>query len=188
MLRDFPCDVSILGIVPDDLDKLIAAIGSVEADLLVTLGGASVGDHDLVKPALERCGASLDFWKVAMRPGKPVMAGKLGDMLVIGLPGNPVSAFVTTLLFTKPAAAALAGAVGGAMFLLARWLGGRRRVVSEVVFWSLSLALALRILQPLSALRLELFLPLTAVYGIALEWLWARRALTRSWIRRLVAE
>jgi molybdopterin molybdotransferase len=110
MLRDFPCDISILGIVPDDLDKLIAAIGSVEADLLVTLGGASVGDHDLVKPALERCGASLDFWKVAMRPGKPVMAGKLGDMLVIGLPGNPVSAFVTTLLFTKPAAAALAGA------------------------------------------------------------------------------
>ena len=110
MFSDLPCDLQIIGIVPDSLSKIVAAIQSADADLLITMGGASVGDHDLVKPALEHCGALLDFWKVAMRPGKPVMAGKLGKMLVIGLPGNPVSAFVTALLFAKPAAAALAGA------------------------------------------------------------------------------
>jgi hypothetical protein len=76
--------------------------------------------------------------------------------------------------------AALAGAAGGAIFLGSRWLGRGQRVVSETLFWGLSLALALGILQPLSALRLELFLPLTAVYGVTLEWLWARRALTRT--------
>ncbi len=110
MFSDLPCYINIIGIVPDNLSKIEAAIQSADADLLITMGGASVGDHDLVKPALEHCGALLDFWKVAMRPGKPVMAGKLGKMLVIGLPGNPVSAFVTALLFAKPAAAALAGA------------------------------------------------------------------------------
>ena len=111
MFSNLPCDINIIGIIPDNLLKIVAAIQSAEADLLITMGGASVGDHDLVKPALEHCGALLDFWKVAMRPGKPVMAGKLGKMLVIGLPGNPVSAFVTALLFAKPAAAALAGAI-----------------------------------------------------------------------------
>ena len=110
MFQDIPCDINIIGIIPDDLSKIVAAIRNVDADLLITMGGASVGDHDLVRPALEQCGALLDFWKVAMRPGKPVMAGRLGDMLVLGLPGNPVSAFVTALLFAKPAAAALSGA------------------------------------------------------------------------------
>jgi molybdopterin molybdotransferase len=110
MFADLPCDIKVIGIIPDNLSKIMAAIRSADADLLITMGGASVGDHDLVRPALEQCGALLDFWKVAMRPGKPVMAGKLGEMLVIGLPGNPVSAFVTALLFAKPAAAALAGA------------------------------------------------------------------------------
>jgi molybdopterin molybdotransferase len=110
MFSNLPCDINVIGIVPDDLAKIVEAIRSADADLLITMGGASVGDHDLVKPALEQCGALLDFWKVAMRPGKPVMAGKLGEMLVIGLPGNPVSAFVTALLFAKPAASALAGA------------------------------------------------------------------------------
>ena len=110
MFSDLPCDINVIGIIPDSLSMIVAAIQSADADLLITMGGASVGDHDLVKPALEQCGALLDFWKVAMRPGKPVMAGKLRKMLVIGLPGNPVSAFVTALLFAKPAAAALAGA------------------------------------------------------------------------------
>jgi molybdopterin molybdotransferase len=110
ILNNLHCDIKIIGIVPDNLSKLVEAIRSVDADLLVTIGGASVGDHDLVKPALEQCGASLDFWKVAMRPGKPVMAGQLGGMIVLGLPGNPVSAFVTALLFSRPVAAALAGA------------------------------------------------------------------------------
>ena len=110
LLHDLDCNINLIGIIPDKLTEMVAAIRSVDADLLITLGGASVGDHDLVRPALEACGAKLDFWKVAMRPGKPVMAGQLGEMIVLGLPGNPVSAFVTALLFAKPVAAALAGA------------------------------------------------------------------------------
>jgi molybdopterin molybdotransferase len=100
------------GIVRDDLDALTRAFTDAAsvADILVTTGGASVGDHDLVRPALARAGASLDFWRVAMRPGKPIMAGQLGRTLVIGLPGNPVSAFVTATLFLKPLVARLAGA------------------------------------------------------------------------------
>lgn len=110
MLAEIGADIQDLGIVPDDLDALIAAIAGVKADILVTIGGASVGDHDLVRPALAACGAKLDFWKVAMRPGKPVMAGHLADGIVIGLPGNPVSAYVTALLFLLPAVRALGGA------------------------------------------------------------------------------
>ena len=100
------------GIVRDDLDALAAAFTEAAgaADILVTTGGASVGDHDLVRPALAQAGASLDFWRVAMRPGKPLMAGMLGKTLVLGLPGNPVSAFVTAILFLRPLVARLAGA------------------------------------------------------------------------------
>jgi molybdopterin molybdotransferase len=112
MLRDFRCSVVSPGIIPDDLEVIKGAIrgAAQEADIIVTIGGASVGDHDLVRPALEACGATLDFWRVAMRPGKPIMAGMLGDCLVLGLPGNPVSAFVTAELFLKPALATLGGA------------------------------------------------------------------------------
>lgn len=100
------------GIVRDDLDALARAFADAAADvdILVTIGGASVGDHDLVRPALARAGASIDFWRVAMRPGKPMMAGRLGNTVVIGLPGNPVSAFVTAILFLRPLVAHLAGA------------------------------------------------------------------------------
>lgn len=100
------------GIVRDDLDALTIALRDAAAisDILVTTGGASVGDHDLVRPALVQAGADLDFWKVAMRPGKPIMAGRLGRTLVLGLPGNPVSAFVTATLFLAPLVARLAGA------------------------------------------------------------------------------
>ncbi|MGL6043177.1 MAG: molybdopterin molybdotransferase MoeA, partial [Sandaracinobacteroides sp.] len=78
-------DVTDLGIVPDRADALSAAIASArETDLLVTVGGASVGDHDLVKPGLEAAGAKLDFWRIAIRPGKPLMAGRLADALVVG--------------------------------------------------------------------------------------------------------
>lgn len=111
MLGDWPVDLIDLGILPDRQDVLTRAFAGVEADILVTSGGASVGDHDLVRPALIAAGASLDFWRVAMRPGKPVMAGTLGDATVLGLPGNPVSAFVTATLFLKPLIAALSGAV-----------------------------------------------------------------------------
>ena len=106
------CDVTDLGIIPDELEAISGAIArAAGCDLLITIGGASVGDHDLVRPALQACGASIDFWKVALKPGKPLMAGRLGDMLVLGLPGNPVSAFVTALLFALPAARASCGAV-----------------------------------------------------------------------------
>lgn len=109
-LADLPVEIIDLGILPDDLDALTAAFAAVDADLLVTSGGASVGDHDLVRPALEAAGARLDFWRVALRPGKPVMAGLLRDTVVLGLPGNPVSAFVTAMLFVRPLVARLAGA------------------------------------------------------------------------------
>ncbi|OWK32167.1 molybdopterin molybdotransferase MoeA [Sphingomonas mucosissima] len=110
LLADLPVDIIDLGILPDRLDVLTRAFATVDADLLVTTGGASVGDHDLVQPALRAAGAGIDFWRVALRPGKPLMAGRRGEMAVLGLPGNPVSAFVTTLLFVKPLVAHLAGA------------------------------------------------------------------------------
>ncbi|WP_375392869.1 molybdopterin molybdotransferase MoeA [uncultured Sphingomonas sp.] len=110
MLADLPVALIDLGILPDDLDALRAAFAAVDADLLVTSGGASVGDHDLVRPALQAAGATIDFWRVALRPGKPMMAGRMRDTAVLGLPGNPVSAFVTTVLFVKPLIAHLAGA------------------------------------------------------------------------------
>ena len=99
-----------LGILADDMATLTAAFAAVDADLLVTTGGASVGDHDLVRPALEAAGGVIDFWRIAMRPGKPMMAGKLGAAMVLGLPGNPVSAFVTATLFVRPLVSHLAGA------------------------------------------------------------------------------
>lgn len=110
ILADLPVEIVDLGILPDRLDVLTEAFRSVEADLLVTTGGASVGDHDLVRPALLAAGGEIDFWRIALRPGKPMMAGRLGTALVLGLPGNPVSAFVTATLFVRPLIAHLAGA------------------------------------------------------------------------------
>jgi molybdopterin molybdotransferase len=110
MLADLPVEIIDLGILPDNLDHLRNAFATVEADLLVTTGGASVGDHDLVQPALKAAGGSVDFWRIALRPGKPMMAGRLGETVVLSLPGNPVSAFVTATLFVRPLIAHLAGA------------------------------------------------------------------------------
>ena len=101
-----------LGIAPDDHDAIRDAVErafAAGADILVTLGGASVGDHDLVKPALEAAGVTLGFWKIAMRPGKPMMAGRRGAALALGLPGNPVSSIVCSLLFLAPALRKLTG-------------------------------------------------------------------------------
>lgn len=103
-----------LGIARDTLESLterIQAARDEKADILVTLGGASVGEHDLVQQALQRQGMELGFWRVALRPGKPLMHGKLGDMLLLGLPGNPVSTLVCTVLFLIPAIRALLGDV-----------------------------------------------------------------------------
>lgn len=109
-LAGLPVELIDLGILPDDRPVLEAAFRALDADLLVTTGGASVGDRDLVRPALEAAGATIDFWRIALRPGKPMMAGRLGNAIVVGLPGNPVSAFVTTLLFVRPLIAHLSGA------------------------------------------------------------------------------
>ncbi len=110
LLADLPVDVINLGILPDRLDAIVAAFAQVDADILVTTGGASVGDHDLIRPALQTAGGTLDFWRIALRPGKPMLAGRLRDTVVLGLPGNPVSAFVTATLFLRPLIAHLAGA------------------------------------------------------------------------------
>lgn len=110
LLAELPVELIDLGILPDDLDVMSARFAGVTADILVTSGGASVGDHDLVRPALTAAGGAIDFWRIAMRPGKPMMAGRLGGAVVLGLPGNPVSAFVTATLFLKPLIAAMAGA------------------------------------------------------------------------------
>lgn len=100
------------GIVSDTLEATRQAIRNADAtgaDVLVTTGGASVGDHDWVGRALEAEGFQMSFWKVAMRPGKPVMFGRRGALRVIGLPGNPVSSFVGATLFLMPLVRALAG-------------------------------------------------------------------------------
>ncbi len=105
LVRDNGGEVLDLGIAPDCQDAIAAAIQHARdagADVLVTLGGASVGDHDLVQSTLKASGMELDFWRIAMRPGKPLMVGSLDGMHVIGLPGNPVASMVTGMLFLEP--------------------------------------------------------------------------------------
>jgi len=93
----------LLGIAGDERADIEARIKAASAaDVLVTIGGASVGDRDLVRPALEACGMALDFWKVAIRPGKPMLFGRLGKTRLLGLPGNPVSCLVTARVFLVP--------------------------------------------------------------------------------------
>jgi molybdopterin molybdotransferase len=99
------CDTIDLGIAPDRLPETVAAIRRASAsgaDILVTSGGASVGDYDLVQQALAGEGLALSFWKIAMRPGRPMLHGRLGAMHVLGLPGNPVSSYVCAFLFLVP--------------------------------------------------------------------------------------
>ncbi len=112
LLARHPAIVEDRGIVTDDIDAITNAFRAAarEADIIVTTGGVSVGDRDLVRPALEQAGATLDFWRVAMRPGKPLLAGQLGNAIVLGLPGNPVSSYVTASLFLLPLVARLGGA------------------------------------------------------------------------------
>jgi molybdopterin molybdotransferase len=105
-------EVLDLGIAPDRVEATAAAIRKArvaQCDVLVTMGGASVGDHDVVQRALAGEGLALDFWKIALRPGKPMMHGRLGAMRVLGLPGNPVSSFVCAVLFLLPLLRQLAG-------------------------------------------------------------------------------
>lgn len=108
LVREAGGEPSLLGVALDrdeDVQRLVA--NARGCDLLLTSGGASVGEHDRVQAALTALGMELDFWKIAMRPGKPLMVGDLHGMPLIGLPGNPVSAFVCATLFLRPALAAL---------------------------------------------------------------------------------
>lgn len=124
MLAPYTQSITDHGIVPDDTTILrarLAASLAAEPDFLVTTGGASVGEHDLVQDVLRELGVTLDFWRINMRPGKPLMFGTRGRTLVFGLPGNPVSAMVTAMVFLKPA--------------LRAWLG-----LAEPAMWKLPLA------------------------------------------------
>ena len=105
-----------LGIAPDSEDALRAlAEGARGADMLITTGGASVGDHDLVQQVLGHIGLEVDFWRIAMRPGKPLMFGNIGTTKMLGLPGNPVSALVCATIFLRPAIHAMLGLESGSI-------------------------------------------------------------------------
>jgi molybdopterin molybdotransferase len=112
LARTEGAEVVDLGIAADTVAATTQGIRracELEADILITMGGASVGDHDLVKQSLEAEGTAMAFWRIAMRPGKPMMHGRLGAMRVIGLPGNPVSSYVCGFLFLVPLIRALSG-------------------------------------------------------------------------------
>ncbi len=112
MARSAGAEVNDLGIAHDRIADIAAAVRRARdwgADILVTSGGASVGEHDLVQRALASEGLELSFWRVALRPGRPMMHGRLGGMHVLGVPGNPVSAYVCAFLFLLP----LIGRLGG---------------------------------------------------------------------------
>jgi molybdopterin molybdotransferase len=112
LARHEGAEIIDLGIAADTIDATVQGIRRARdagAEVLVTTGGASVGDHDLVKRSLEAEGVTMAFWKIAMRPGKPMMHGRLDAMRVIGLPGNPVSSYVCGFLFLVPLIRALSG-------------------------------------------------------------------------------
>ena len=110
MARAEGAEARLMPIAPDRPEALREALArAADADVIVTIGGASVGDHDLVGRVTQDMGLAPAFWKIAMRPGKPLMAGRLGDAILLGLPGNPVSAIVTGHLFLLPLLRALQG-------------------------------------------------------------------------------
>lgn len=104
-------DVPLVEHSPDDLERMTEIFRrGIEHDALIVSGGVSVGDHDLVKPALRALGAEIDLWRVSIKPGKPFLFGRAGRCAIFGLPGNPVSAFVTFLKFVRPALRKMSGA------------------------------------------------------------------------------
>jgi len=112
LMRSSGAEPIDLGIARDTLDDTRAAIRRAEtlgADIIITTGGASVGEHDLVKPSFEAEGIDIRFWKIALRPGKPMMHGRKGAMSVVGLPGNPSSSYVCSFVFVVPLIRALSG-------------------------------------------------------------------------------
>jgi molybdopterin molybdotransferase len=151
MVRSAGARARRIGPLRDDREELALAIQEAgDADVIVTIGGASVGEHDHIRGALEDCGADLAFWRVAIRPGKPLLVARLREQIVLGLPGNPASSFVTAFLFALPLLRALQGAAqphpasiplrlaatvpaGGARreFLRARFTGGCAAPLAE---------------------------------------------------------
>ena len=133
LLQRLGCELTDLGVVPDRRDATIEALrmASKDHDLILTSGGVSVGEEDHVKPAVEALGR-LSMWQIAMKPGKPFAYGRVGDAHFIGLPGNPVSSFVTFLLLVRPFVLALQGATqlaatGVLMTAHFDWRGDKRR-------------------------------------------------------------
>ena len=133
LLQRLGCELTDLGVVPDRRDATVDALrqASRDHDLILTSGGVSVGEEDHIKPAVETLGR-LDFWQIAMKPGKPFAYGKVGDAHFIGLPGNPVSSFVTFVLLVRPFVLRLQGATqlaphGVDMTAHFDWRGDRRR-------------------------------------------------------------
>ncbi|MBV1918590.1 MAG: molybdopterin molybdotransferase MoeA [Sphingomonadaceae bacterium] len=115
MVNSLACDAHRIGPVADKLNALTDAFAeAADCDIIVTSGGASVGDHDLVRPALEAVGAQIDFWRIAIKPGKPLLVATRqraeGPQIILGLPGNPVSSHVTAYLFLLPLVRTLLGA------------------------------------------------------------------------------
>jgi molybdopterin molybdotransferase len=110
LVRAWGGDPTLFDIARDETGIIEQAIvAGAQHDVLITLGGASVGDHDLVQKALVSSGMELGFWRIAMRPGKPLMHGRLGPLRVLGLPGNPTSSVVCAILFLRPLLRALHG-------------------------------------------------------------------------------
>ncbi|TFW29823.1 molybdopterin molybdotransferase MoeA [Massilia arenosa] len=115
LLQDLGCDVTDYGIVPDSLDATRATLRAAaqENDLIITSGGVSVGEEDHIKPAVEAEGR-LNMWQIAVKPGKPLAFGEVGNAFFLGLPGNPVSSFITFLIFVRPFLLKLQGAAAKA--------------------------------------------------------------------------
>jgi len=110
MLTAFGAEAILLGIARDTLDSLAEKLAAAaDADIIITIGGASVGDHDLVVPALKAAGMTLDFWKIAMRPGKPMIFGHRDQQVILGVPGNPVSSMICARVFAVPLVMAMLG-------------------------------------------------------------------------------
>ncbi|OOG23852.1 molybdopterin molybdenumtransferase MoeA [Thioalkalivibrio denitrificans] len=130
LLRRMNVEIRDMGVIPDEPEAIVAAFTEARntADMVITTGGVSVGDADYVKQTLEQLGR-IDFWKIAMKPGRPLAFGRLGDALFFGLPGNPVSTMATFILFVRPALQRLMGMEPQApLTLRARCLNRLRKV------------------------------------------------------------
>jgi molybdopterin molybdotransferase len=111
LVTETGAEVELSRTVPDRMEDLKAALSEgLKHNVLIVSGGVSVGDHDLVRPLLKELGADIDLWRVAIKPGKPFLFGRLGDCAIFALPGNPVSAFLTFLVFVRPAILKMMGA------------------------------------------------------------------------------